>query len=74
MKKLLKQYNFQSDMQYFEMIAISFHNGQRLQAERQFKALPKKERVQFLKSACCGAWKSGIPQHNLEALFDSLLT
>ena len=42
MKKLLKTYNFNSDMQYFEMIVESFINGQYTQAINQFKALPKK--------------------------------
>ena len=49
MKKLLKRYNFNSDMQYFEIIVESFVNGQNTQAINQFKALPKKERKNMVK-------------------------
>jgi hypothetical protein len=72
MKKLLKQYGFNSDMQYFEMIAESFLNGQRTQAHDQFKAMPRKERADFLKSATVGGWQSGISSNNISSLFDLL--
>ena len=48
MKKLLKEYNLNSDMQYFEMILDSITNGQRNQAINQFKALPKANKKQFV--------------------------
>ena len=61
MKKLLKSYGFNSDMQYFEMIVESVINGQRKQAIEQFKALPKKERQNFT-SAIFGSWESGLSE------------
>ena len=48
MKKLLKTYGFTSNRQYFVMIAESYENGQKEQAIRQFKALPKDQRIEFL--------------------------
>jgi hypothetical protein len=59
MKKLLKAYGFNSDMQYFEMIVESVINGNRQQAKEQFKAMPKEGRVRFLDSIM-GAWNSGL--------------
>lgn len=50
MKKLLKQYEFNSDMQYFEMIIESVINGQRTQAKEQFNAMPKDNKKDFVKS------------------------
>ena len=50
MKKLLKLYNFNSDMQYFEMIVESVINGQRTQAKKQFKAMPKDAQIAFIRS------------------------
>ncbi len=73
MKKLLKIYGFNSDMQYYEMIAESFLNGQITQAHDQFLSLPKKQRIEFLKSATIGGWNSGINQRYLSVLFDMLL-
>jgi len=63
MKKLLKDYEFNSDMQYFEMIAESLVNGQITQAKAQFKALPKENKKAFLKSLF-GYWDSGISDEN----------
>ena len=48
MKKLLKEYNLNSDMQYYEIILDSITNGQRNQAINQFKALPKANKKQFV--------------------------
>ena len=70
MKKLLKQYELNSDMQYYEMIVMSFINGQPTQAKEQFKAMPKKERIAFLKSATVGAWSCGLSKQQLSLLFD----
>lgn len=70
--KLLKIYELNSDMQYFEMIATSFLNGQRSQAVDQFKALPRDSKVTMLKSATVGGWESGISDSNLSTLFDNL--
>lgn len=59
MKKLLKLYNFNSDMQYFEMIVESVINGQRTQAKEQFKAMPKDAQKAFIRSLF-GDWDSGL--------------
>lgn len=48
MKKLLKAYGFNSDMQYFEMIVESVINGQRTQAKELFMDMPRKYRVNFV--------------------------
>ncbi len=72
MKKLLKVYGFNSDMQYFEMIAESFINGQRTQAYGQFKALPKANRISMLKSITGGQWDSGLDASDVARLFDYL--
>jgi hypothetical protein len=71
MKKLLKIYSLQSDLQYFEMVAESFTNGQISQAKAQFKAMPKAERVAMLKAATSN-WDSGMSQDNLAILFNQL--
>lgn len=59
MKKLLKLYSLNSDMQYFEMIVESVINGQRTQAKEQFKAMPKDAQKAFLR-AIFGEWDSGL--------------
>ena len=59
MKKLLKQYGFFSDMQYFEMIVESVINGQRTQAKELFAKLPKIEKNNFIK-AICFDWQTGL--------------
>ncbi len=69
MKKLLKVYGMQSDMQYFEMIAQSFVVGQIDQAKNQFKQMSKEYRKLFIKSAI-GNWNSGIQTKNLLLLID----
>jgi hypothetical protein len=72
MKKLLKAYNFNSDMQYFEMIVNSFHNGQFTQAYSQFDAMPKANKINFLKSATVGGWSSGLAEHKIANLFERI--
>ncbi len=69
MKKLLKTYSLNSDMQYFELIVESFVNGQFAQAQEQFKAMPKQYRKEFIKSALSN-WSSNLPQHRLVQLID----
>lgn len=59
MKKLLKQYGFNSDMQYFEMVVDSCINGQYKQAREQFKAMPKQYQQTFVKNIH-GNWHSGL--------------
>ena len=71
MKKLLKQYGFKSDMQYFEMIVESVINGQRTQAKNQFNAMPRKARKAFIVSIY-GSWDSGLSDSE-KAFFMNLL-
>jgi hypothetical protein len=59
MKKLLKDYGLNSDMQYFEMIVESVINGNRTQAKEQFNAMPRKVRKAFIVSIY-GNWESGL--------------
>ncbi len=73
MKKLLKTYGLNSDMQYYQMIADSFFNGQFSQAYNQFEAMPKKNRVEMLKAMTVGGWQSGIGSHKIANLFDRVL-
>jgi hypothetical protein len=71
MKKLLKAYGFNSDMQYFEMIVESVINGQRTQAKEQFKAMPRNYRKAFTQ-AIYGNWCSGLTTQDKEMFFDLL--
>ena len=59
MKKLLKEYGFFSDMEYYQMIVDSVYNGNRTQAKEQFNALPRKLRKVFL-VAIYGNWDTGL--------------
>lgn len=72
MKKLLKVYGLQSQLGYYEMIAESFLNGQYQQAIEQFRAMPRKNRVEMLKASTTN-WRSGLAEQNLKRLFDSIL-
>ena len=72
MKKLLKTFSFNSDMQYFEMIVESFHNGQFSQAYEQFTDMPRKNRVEMLKAMTVGGWNPGLGDHKIMQLFDRL--
>lgn len=72
MKKLLKDYGFNSDMQYFEMICDSFTNGQRTQAAEQFKAMPKCNKISMLKSITVGGWDSQLSNNDIMRLFDAI--
>jgi hypothetical protein len=49
MKKLIKSYGFNSDMNYYEMILESKANGQITQCKLQFFAMPKANRKAFVK-------------------------
>lgn len=71
MKKLLKSYNFNSDMQYFEMIVESVINGQRTQAKEQFKAMPKADKKNFL-VAIFGNWQTPLTQSDKELFLNIL--
>lgn len=67
MKKLLKDYGLNSDMQYFDMIVESVINGQRTQAKEQFNAMPRKVRKAFIVSIY-GNWNSGLDDRD-KAMF-----
>lgn len=69
MKRLLKQYDLNSDMQYFEMIVESFTNGQRKQAFSQFSAMSKQYRKDFVRTSLT-YWESGLSNDVLAELID----
>ena len=71
MKKLLKSYGLNSDMQYYELIVDSVINGQRTQAKEQFKAMSKKERKQFVKSVLTD-WNTPLDPRDKMMFFDLL--
>jgi hypothetical protein len=48
MKKLLKAYKFTEIEQYYDMIWMSIVNGHNPQAQRQFLAMPKLNRKEFV--------------------------
>jgi hypothetical protein len=62
MKKLLKEYGFNSDIQYFEMIVESVINGKRTQAREQFNAMPRKIRKNFIVAIYAPGWQCGYIQ------------
>ena len=64
MKKLIKTYGLNSDMQYFELIVESLKNGQRKQAINQFLSMDKAYRVKFIKNALTN-WNSGLTNSEL---------
>lgn len=72
MKKLLKTYGLSSTIQYYEMIADSFTNGQRKQAIEQFRAMPRNERAAMLRAATLSGWDCGISDNDLSILFNNL--
>jgi len=71
MKKLLKSYGFNSDMQYFEMIVMSVINGNRTQAKEQFKAMSKEYRKTFVKSIY-GDWETGLRDSDKQMFIDCI--
>ena len=48
MNKLLKAYKFTEIEQYYDMIWVSIVNGQNPQAKKQFLAMPKLNRKEFV--------------------------
>lgn len=71
MKKLLKDYEFNSDQQYFDMIVESVINGNRTQAKEQFKAMPRKEQKCFIVAIYDG-WNCGL-SYTDKAMFMTIL-
>lgn len=72
MKKLLKTYALNSNNEYFEMIIDNFTNRQKKQAIEQFKAMPKRYKIEFFKAVIIGDFKYCINDLNLFVLFDNL--
>lgn len=48
MKWLLKEYEYTSEADYYDMVLTSYINGQMEQAKRQFLQMRKCDRVKFL--------------------------
>ena len=71
MKKLLKEYDFNSDLQYFEMIVDSVINGNRTQAKAQFTAMPKQYQKKFIK-ALFGNWTTDLDVKDKNMFLDEL--
>lgn len=70
MKKLLKTYSLNSDMDYYEMIVESFLNGQMSQAKAQFCAMPKSNRIDMVKAMTIGNWSCGLGDHKIASLIE----
>lgn len=71
MKKLLKDYELNSDMQYFEMIADSVINGQRTQAKELFRAMRRKDKKAFV-VAIYTSWQSGLTETDKAVFLNEL--
>lgn len=70
MKKLLKAYGLQTEDDYTLMIRESYTNGQRTQAREQFKAMPRVNRIEFVKNMIY-YWNA--PQSESILFFNTLL-
>jgi len=57
-------------MQYYEMIAESFLNGQMSDAKNLFVVMPKGNKIDMLKAMTVGGWNSGLGDHKIKSLFD----
>jgi len=64
MKKLLKEYSLNSDMQYFEMIVESYKNGQITQTKEQFRAMSKVYKKLFVTNSLL-YWSNGLSDKDL---------
>lgn len=71
MKKLLKEYSLNSDMQYFEIIVESVINGQRTQAKEQFNAMNKAYKKLFVKNIY-GSWNGNLLTEDKEMFLNEL--
>jgi hypothetical protein len=60
MKSLMKMYDLNSDIEYYEMIVESVINGQRTQAKEFFNKMPKENKKSFLKIAVSEEWRVNI--------------
>ena len=71
MKKLLKQYGFKSDMQYFEMLCRTIKGTHKNDAKVLFNDMPRKVRKAFIVSIY-GSCDSGLSDSE-KAFFMNLL-
>lgn len=72
MKKLLKQYGLNSDMEYYQMVADSFINGQITQGKTLFNQMVREYRVKMVRCILFGGWQSGLSKSQEIALFDAM--
>lgn len=72
MKKLLKEYGLNSDMQYFEIIVESYLNGQVIQAKEQFNAMTKEYKKSFIKTSIL-YWDNGLSVEQILNFFFPLI-
>lgn len=70
MKKLLKAYGFNSDIQYFERIAFLFTNDKKA-SKLMFNDMPKEGKIKFI-NAALGSWQSGLNTSDLRFFVSSL--
>ena len=70
MKKLLKKYDLNSDMQYFEMIVNNFVNGNIKDGISFFKEMPKIYRKAMVKSIVSENWNSGLNKNQILTLIE----
>jgi len=69
MKKLLKAYGFNSDMQYFERIVLLLMQKDNKASKTMFLDLPKPIRKQFVKSICF-EWQTELKTDDKEIFID----
>ena len=69
MKKLLKEYKLNSDMQYFEMVCTNLKSDNIGYGFSLFAVMPKRGKINFLHAATIGGWASGLNNHILSHLF-----
>ena len=71
MKKLLTDYGFNNDYQYYDMIGESFINGQRKQAIEQFKAMPVVNQKEIINEYILGV-SDRMGNNHISLLVDAL--
>lgn len=75
MKKLLEQYGFTTETEYYEMCVDSYVNGQKKQAEAQFSELShidKKKMHQYVRNALCENYSHSYIDEISEFFFNLL--
>lgn len=69
MKKILKEYKCNSDMQFFEMVSNYLKSENIGYGFSLFAIMPKSKKLDFLHSATIGGWASGLNTHTISHLF-----